>query len=758
MDLCNEETLRVGEAAKTGNTEPEEGTTGSTAQEVSHLSRAARTLQDGFRETWDFLAPKLLGSATVVGAVVAIWKFKGAYDEANDGLKNADRMMTFVMLLLTALPFMGVSTWIAVAAIIIVSGIYWWYCRRCEALVRECKKELLKDLGKVLGVRLGLEGLKQLVKKLAACGRVEESLAEDLADNVTSDSLVGMYFFLGCFFAENITQAFTSAAKFARMAGALRGPLQWLRCLASRIMGLNWVAPWWAMNHRARTIREWFQGHWVSLNVFGCFPFLFLRRNSRRLAASAFVGMTGMMIWKMLPGRRRSKPEEVTGGVWRPIGPGMPVSSRGAALWRKRANSHLFLEGRDPMVQPWSRTEEGKSLLKGRGKNKGRAQSLRATGSRKRRVMANRAKSRRGAGGAGGTKYNRTVNSELHWYDDDQVQVYDPESQTQHTLTLGSDEFKELYRRVRQGAGHEQAFIFNERTGQQVTLYGDRYGDDGNDDVEDRDYDNEDFNEAYQVDDYEEDYRLQEARAHPEIYSSQSLELAKEKLDAINLGLSYKPKVGKTPDPSNAELVGESSSDCDERVEESTLGRDSIILNKFKGGVASAGENSISTMLISQRLVLMKHFVDRVEGKTFQVKLGGTTYLIDKDEGCALGSGGELMTYPQPKGLVGFKSSKFMVSTPGEVPSGSQVTLVRFGGEGASEVSVGKWHKGSYDACTKPGWCGSAVVVQPPKGRSMVVGVHRWGEGVDGLNMCEPFDSSAIEYFKRTPCHPVTKN
>merc|ERR1712127_13264 len=112
---------------------------------------------------------------------------------------------------------------------------------------------------------------------------------------------------------------------------------------------------------------------------------------------------------------------------------------------------------------------EGKSLGKGRGKNKGRSQAVRATGARGKRVKATRKDNRTGSGR---TAVNRTISSELHWYDDDQVVVYDPVDQTESVYTLGSRAFKELYDKIRKSGAADETFLKNERTGEVYNFYG----------------------------------------------------------------------------------------------------------------------------------------------------------------------------------------------------------------------------------------------------------------------------------------------
>lgn len=474
-------------------------------------------------------------------------------------------------------------------------------------------------------------------------------------------------------------------------------------------MAMDYVNPWW-LSSPMPAVRRAFAGHWMNFEIFGFQPFLFLRRNGGKATASGFVMLSALMVWTFLP--KKEKPKK------------FPAKRlRGIALWRKRIDALRT-----------GRPEEAghKSLNKGKGKNKGRAQAVRAVGSRAKRVKATRAGNR-----GGSNNRNTTVSSMLHWYDDDQVRVYDPMRGIELDMILGSSEFKELYKTIRASGMAEQALIHNSRTDEITNFYGATEGEtDSFDDYKHDDYyENQDYDEAYG---YQESsgYHLSRQVVHEELISS---------------GPFF-----STMCVSDATLEEESRyNDDGSRKEESSLGRDRIVLSKFRGGVARNGDDSVSVILISGRMILMKHFVDKVEGKTFIVVLGGAEYRVDKNDGCPLGTGGELLTFAQPRDLHGFRSSRLHLGVPAEGLNGSEVILVRFNDDGPCEFSAGKWHDGSYSAFTQPGWCGSAVMVFPAKGPATMVGVHRWGVGPDGLNACEPFDIETINYFKKNPPHPV---
>jgi len=308
------------------------------------------------------------------------------------------------------------------------------------------------------------------------------------------------------------------------------------------------------------------------------------------------------------------------------------------------------------------------------------------------------------------------------------------------TLKLGSQEFKTLYATIRANGMAERALIQNERTGEVVNFYGSYDGTyeepyDGDDGYgHDDDY-RDDYDDFY-IDQRDEECKVC-SRVKTTIYEEHAV------ADPFS----------DTFDTSVIVLEKETAFEC-ERKEEASLGRDRLVLSKFKGGVATNGDNSISVVLISGRMILMKHFVDTVLGQTFKVTIEGTTFFIDKTEGCPLGDGGELLTYAKPRDLQGVRSSKLKLGVPAAGLNGTEVILVRFDGDGPSEVSAGKWHNGNYNAFTQPGWCGSAVIAVPSKGPTIMVGVHRWGVDSGGLNGCEPFDENALQYFKRNPPHP----
>jgi len=553
------------------------------------------------------------------------------------------------------------------------------------------------------------EGVKAVLRKLATRGRMEESMAEDLADSLTKDSLVGIYFLLGLFHADNIKSLFTNTAKFARMGNVLLGPFGWIRGKINDLLSFDYVNPWW-LSSPMPAVRRAFAGHWMSFSIFGFQPFLFLRRNSRRAAAAGIVALSGMLIWKFRPGPGIDSCK-----------PPMVCGTRGQIMWRKRIMS--------------LRREEAKSLAKGRGKNKGRAQAVRAMGARARRVKATRAG---GGNRSGRNNRNMTVSSDLHWYDDDRVKVYDPMREREMEMILGSKEFKELYNRVRAAGMAEQAMIHNARTDEVTDFYGNLGGPSLGDDYPDND---DDYYDVY--DDDESNYERDEESTG--FYRSRVVTYG----DIFSKDLfSTTVSVGCTIEEENAGY------DESKRSEESSLGRDRLVLSKLKGGVAVNGDDSISVVVISGRMILMKHFIEQVKGKTFKVIIGGAEFSVDKTEGCPLGDGGELLTYAQPRGLQGFRSSKLSMGVPTNGLNGAEVCLVRFGDDGPSEISVGKWHDGSYSAFSQPGWCGSIVMVFPPKGPPIMVGVHRWGVGSDGLNECEILDKSSVQYFKRNPPHP----
>jgi len=376
------------------------------------------------------------------------------------------------------------------------------------------------------------------------------------------------------------------------------------------------------------------------------------------------------------------------------------------------------------------KAQEAKALNKGKGKTKGRSKAVRATGSRAATVRANR---RGKAGVKGRASYNRTVSSDLHWYDDDQVTVYDPSTHMEKDMILGSDEFRGFYKTMREAGLAEQALILNLRTKETCNLYGDEGDPDGYESWDDDD-DHSD-NDVYAD-------RDQERSLENVVYERSSIR---------------DDKTGKVVEQAETEIrtVVFIDDEWEGRDEESGLGRSSIDPERIRGGVCRFGEIQISCLVISGRIVVMKHFLDQVEGQVFDVVLAGTAYKMDKSEVFPLGRGGELYTMALPRDLRGFKSTKMRLSVPEDVPVGSHVLLVRTGPNKVEEQSVGTWRAGaSYDAYSKPGWCGSAVVVFPPKGAAALVGVHRWGE-MDGLNGCEPFDPLALEYFSRVPAHPV---
>jgi len=579
------------------------------------------------------------------------------------------------------------------------TGTYWWLRHCITTSHRDARRGAVKQLASTLGVCLGAEGLKSALKVVFK-DRAEESTVEDLADAMSSDSLVGLYFFVGAFYADNIKALLSSTLDFARVSRVLLGPLNWLREKLNDLITFDWVNPWWLASPM-EAVRRNFSGHWINFNVLGFKPFLFLRRNARRISASVMVGLGAYVAYRKLPFRKR-KPAD---------SPKPRVSTRGMALFRKRIAS--------------LRPQEAKGLNKGKGKNKGRAKATRADGTRRQAAVRQK---RAGKTVVRSNTYNRTVGSDLHWYDDDQVVVYDPRTAVELEMVLGSREFEELYASIRKDGLAEQAYILNQRTDEVVNFYGD-YDGQVDDDYEEVDYEQQDFDEVYR------DEECGRKVAH----YREGLSLGKDgELDAY---VDFYEE--------------EAHHDCGEsRTQESSLGRDSLSLSRFKGGTARNGDDSISVPLISGRLILMKHFVDKVKGKTFEVTISGHKFLVDKDEGYPLGDGGELISYAQPKGLTGVRSTRARMAVPTQSLNGCEVVLIRFGDDGPSDVSAGRWHDGNYSAATQPGWCGSLVMVFPNKGAAQMVGMHRWGES-DGLNGCEAFDIKTLDYFKRTPPHPV---
>jgi len=582
------------------------------------------------------------------------------------------------------------------------------------------QKTFVSNMAKVLGVRLGVEGLKQVLLRFSQSGRVEEALVDDLAQSMTNDSLVGVYFLFGMFHAESLQALFVNAAKFSRVSFTLLGPFNWIRETINHGLSLDWLNPWW-INSPMADVRNCMNGHWINFNLFGGFkPFLWLRRNSFKLSSTLFVGAVGTMLWTLLP-RKKHKPA-VEPKVAAPLGPMRELHSPGFFRWYNTLtdSDQVRLAAYDYRAydrHKWGvRPEEAKGLTKGKGKNKGRSQSVRATGQRAGRVKTERKSNRSG----GVThKRNTTVSSELHWYDDDQVAVYDPMRDEEIRCTLGSKEFKELYKVLRENNMAEQAQILNYRTNTVSNLYGDVEGQPEYMD--------------YQEDDYDSGDEVYERQEELWCRTTQIVEIGEDDLA---------PHVVHT----------ESSF---ERTEESSLGRDRIVLSNMKGGIATTDEGvTISVIVVSGRMVLMQHFINEVKGKTFTVTLDGQDFRVDKTEGCALGEGGELMTFALPR-IVGFKSSKTRIGIPTPSLNGCEVVLVRFDAKGPSEISCGKWHDGSYTSFSEKGWCGSAVMAIPVKGAPVMVGVHRWGVGPDGLNACEPFDLGVLQYFQRKPPHPT---
>merc|ERR1719223_313647 len=154
---------------------------------------------------------------------------------------------------------------------------------------------------------------------------------------------------------------------------------------------------------------------------------------------------------------------------------------------------------------------------------------------------------------------------------------------TEMDMILGSRKFKDLYTKVRAAGMAEQAYVYNLRTDQATNFYGDH----GRASGDESDY------ESYECEDDDDGVefygRLQESTLV--VVNSVSKEVEKT---TFSTWCSH-------PDD---QLEGE-------RHEESTLGKDRLVLSKYKGGIASSGENSISVMAVSGRLILMRHFIDR---------------------------------------------------------------------------------------------------------------------------------------------------
>merc|ERR1712106_453549 len=397
------------------------------------------------------------------------------------------------------------------------------------------------------------------------------------------------------------------------------------------------------------------------------------------------------------------------------------------------------------------RGQEAKALGKGKGKSKGgRGGSLRATGKRRAKIQG------RAAGGSGGS------GSSMWWYDDDQIEVWDPVEERMRNVRFDSAEMMQLHASALRSGRTQDLVMYNGRTQQEVTageflIRGVQPDDDWGDE------------DPYEFDPYQRDeesvtFPLGKARyllsglgamiAFTGVVVSMLPEEWAEQWEDDD-GEGYELKVSAEAEAIlrdfNHDYLAAQGLD---RVQESTLGKSAIDIAKFPsalwirpGGKVGTAGDTMAAPIIGKCVVCMRHFMTK---GIYTLQFGDNMFRYDAADAIKVESDNELLFFPRPQ--RGGKSLKMSIADAG---AGGNISIVG-NVNGKMTVSSGKSHLArgvlEHGAPTINGSCGSYGVLTDGN-TPVVVGVQRWAEGSGGTNGVHVFNEDVREFF-RDPVYP----
>jgi hypothetical protein len=378
-----------------------------------------------------------------------------------------------------------------------------------------------------------------------------------------------------------------------------------------------------------------------------------------------------------------------------------------------------------------------KALGKGKGKGKGgRGTHIRATGARGIKVRMNMRKRMTGAGGPPAPHSAVKV----FWYEDDQVEVYDPITGDTETLRANSARIADIQRRANIHGMGNKVSVYNLRTNE--TLYGDGHIDvlrfDRSDDVTDEEWlaqqEQEEWDNIHGGDEYYDDDGDDFALEATRKAQAKEEEPEEEKDEAIETTAptgEMESKLGKSSLSDKSLVVG--------RVVHPSM---------VKDGAEPPG-STMNAFVVGQKVLIMKHWLENCpKAGAFVFELGDQSARIAVCDCIPVSvcPRGELVAFQKPP-KMSMASSKIRLDEP---PRSESECLVRsfHKGHDKSETACGKLLGGFKHTCaTENGWCGSPVV-RTGEHQPAVVGLHYLGDGGDGTNGYIPFTSDLIRYMK----------
>jgi hypothetical protein len=719
---------------------------------IQGVKSTTTTLLDTAFERPSTLA--MLGLVATIGKIAKDGKAREAKirEEASGCIKGMTTLLCIMVALLVAIWY---SHWGAYPILLLVELLLlWMLCdiwdklkeleKEGAELQSKCRKEARDKALVVLGVDFTTRAMvKAYFKRFHPTEK--ESTIETFSDLLTSEDFVaGVAFTTAMVVGWGPVDSLLKVLKIKSMFGVLSG-----------------IVPFFGAVSNA--MRDYLIGSDADRSrgfLTGVVPETFLRIAMRRMRAAP-VGSWRHRFWagvirRMPRWARTHTPHDVVdaaaGAAPSAIVTGIGLYAAYRVFFPRNANKA------DPPVraskeaevvckdaEPPAEAKTRKALGKGKGKTKGRGIQFRATGARLRRIRKNVNLA------ATGKKATRSAD-QVYWYEDDQVEVYDPVSKETATFRFDSARIKDLQKRARDYGLGDQFVLTCLRTNEVV--YGDGHiavADDQPDDEwlaeqEQREWEEIHGQDAYDYDE-DDDFGLEAKAEKPNHAPEEPKEEAKE--DAADA--SGKPEVEAAA--SAAEPGGATGPPQESRLGKSSLVDSSVVAGRVfhpslvKDGVEAPG-CSMSAFVVGQKVLMMKHWFNNTDASVFVFEIGGVRTRISKEDCVQVKCcpKGELMAFQKPPALK-LKSSTITLREP---PEGGGSCLVRTTHLGAdkTETSSGKlFPGGKHDCPTVNGWCGSPVI-STGEHQPAVVGFHFLGDGGDGTNGYIPLTGDLIRYLK----------
>jgi hypothetical protein len=674
-------------------------------------------------------------------------------EEASACIKSMFTLFCIMLCLLVALWF---SHWGAYPILCLVEALLFWMLCDIWDKLKELEKEgaelhskLRKEARDSALVVLGIDFttramVKAYFKRFHPAEK--ESTVENFCDILTSEDFVaGVAFTTAMFVGWGPVDSLLKVLKIKSMFSMLSGIIPFLGAVSAA------MRDYLVGNHADRS-----RGF-----LTGVVPNTFLRIAIRRLRAAP-EGSWRHRFWASVIRRmprwaRTHTPSDVVDAA-ASAAPGAIVTGIGLyAAYRVffpkggpktdapvRASKEAEPASKD--ADPPTEAKGRKALGKGKGKNKGRGIQFRATGARLRRVRRNANLA------ATGQKPTRKAD-QVYWYEDDQVEVYDPVSRETANFRFDSPRIRELQKRARDYGLGDQFVLTCLRTNDVV--YGDGHIAVADDDLTNEEWDAEqqrrEWEEIHGQDAYEreedDDFALEAKAKKPNNEPEEPEEAKEEAADA------HGQEATAEAASSAADSGGAAAPPTESRLGKSSLVDSSIVAGRvfhpslIKDGVEAPG-CSMSAFVVGQKVLMMKHWFENTDASVFTFEIAGKRTRISKDD-CvpvACCPKGELMAFQKPPALK-VKSSTITLREP-PAEGGSCLVRTTHLGADKTETSNGKLIPGDkHDCPTVNGWCGSPVISTGGH-QPAVVGFHYLGDGGDGTNGYIALNGDLIRYLK----------